>query len=132
MRPLTIYIDDIVNSRHHQHRTWGLGSGVVVLDKKYADVDTILDNIDEFALEYKNATGMEAKQWIEFLSEDPVMPPLLLDCDGKNVLSINLNKSMTNRTQTVRVNDRAKCMLIIKKTTSITTSSISLERKPIW
>ena len=124
MRPLTIYIDDIVNSRHHQHRTWGLGSGVVVLDKKYADVDTILDNIDEFALDYKNATGMEAKQWIEFLSEDPVMPPLLLDCDGKNVLSINVNKSMTNRSETVSVNDRAKCMLTIKNTTT--------NYEPIW
>ena len=102
------------------------------MDKKYADVDTIFDNIDEFALDYKNATGMEATHVIEFLSKDHVMPPLLLDCDGKNVLSINLNKSMTNRPQTVRVNDRAKCMLIIKKTTSITTSNIGLERKPIW
>ena len=127
MRPLTIYIDDIVNSRHHQHRTWGLGSGVVVLDKKYADVDTIFDNIDEFALDYKNATGMEATHVIEFLSKDHVMPPLLLDCDGKNVLSINLNRSMTNEPQTVKVNDRAECMLIIKNTaTSI------LGNEPIW
>ena len=130
MRPLTIYIDDLVSSRHHQHRTWGLGSGLDVLDKKYADVDTIFDNIDEFALDYKNATGMEATHWIEFLSEDPVMPPLLLDCDGKNVLSINVNKSMTNRYQTVRVNDRAKCMLTIKKSTSIIVESEG--SKPIW
>ena len=129
MRPLTIYIDDLVNSRHHQHRTWGLGSGLDVLDKKYADLDTILDNIDDFFLDYKNATGseMEANYLIESLSKDHVMPPLLLDCDGKNVLSINLNKSMTNEPQTVKVNDRAECMLIIKNTaTSI------LGNEPIW
>ena len=127
MRPLTIHIDDFVSSRHHQHRTWGLGSGVVELDKKYADVDTILDNIDEFVLNYKNATGdgdKEANEWIEWLSEDPVIPQLLLDCDGKNVLSINLNKSMTNEPQTVKVNDRAECMLIIKNTTN--------NYEPIW
>ena len=126
MRPLTIYIDDLVSSRHHQHRTWGLGSGLDVLDKKYADLDTILDNIDDFFLDYKNATGseMEANYLIESLSKDHVMPPLLLDCDGKNVLSINVNKSMTNRSETVSVNDRAKCMLTIKNTTN--------NFEPIW
>ena len=128
MRPLTIYIDDLVSSRHHQHRTWGLGSGLDVLDKKYTDADTILDNIDEFALDYKSATGSddkEANELIELLSKDPTMPPLLLDCDGKNVLSINVNKSMTNRYQTVRVNDRAKCMLTIK-------SKNTVRNGPIW
>ena len=119
MRPLTIYIDDFVNSLHQDYKPSWLGSDV--LETKYADVDTILENIDEFVLDYKNATGKgdkEANGWIEFLSQDSVMPQLLLDCDGKNVLSINVNKSMTNRSETVLVNDRAKCMLTIKNTTS--------------
>ena len=123
MRPLTIYIDDFVSSRYQQYKTW---YSLDVLDKKYADLDTILDNIDDFFLDYKNATGseMEANYLIESLSKDHVMPPLLLDCDGKNVLSINLNKSMTNEPQTVKVNDRAECMLIIKNTTN--------NYEPIW
>ena len=126
MRPLTIYINDLVSSRIN-YRPW---FRLDVLDKKYTDADTILDNIDEFVLNYKNATGdgdKEANEWIEWLSEDPVMPPLLLDCDGKNVLPINVNKSMTDRSETVLVNDRAECMLIIKNTaTSI------LGNEPIW
>ena len=126
MRPLTIYIDDFVSSRYQQYKTW---YSLDVLDKKYADLHTILDNVDEFALDYKSATGSddkEANELIELLSKDPTMPPLLLDCDGKNVLSINVNKSMTNGSQTVWVNDRAKCMLSIKNTTSI------LGNEPIW
>ena len=123
MRPLTIYLDDFVHSRYQQYRTW---SSLDVLNEKYADLDTILDNIDDFFLDYKNATGseMEANYLIESLSKDHVMPPLLLDCDGKNVLSINVNKSMTNRSETVSVNDRAKCMLTIKNTTN--------NYEPIW
>ena len=118
MRPLTIYLDDFVSSRDQQYRTW---SSLDVLNEKYADLDTILDNIDEFALDYKSATGSDDKETnelIELLSKDPTRPPLLLDCDGKNVLSINVNKSMINGNQTVWVNDRAKCMLNIKDTMS--------------
>ena len=126
MRPLTIYLDDFVSSNYQRYRTYSRYDSLNVLDKKYADLDTILDNIDDFFLDYKNATGseMEANYLIESLSKDHVMPPLLLDCDGKNVLSINLNKSMTNEPQTVKVNDRAECMLIIKNTTN--------NYEPIW
>ena len=124
MRPLTISLDDFISSRHQEYVNYRPWFGLDVLDKKYTDAGTILDNIDEFALDYKNATGMEANGLIDFLSEDPVMPPLLLDCDGKNVLSINVNKSMTNRSETVLVNDRAKCMLTIKNTTT--------NYEPIW
>jgi hypothetical protein len=131
MKFLTIVLDDFVSSRDPQFRSW---SSDHVLNKKYADVDTILENIDEFVLNYKNATGnkdMEAKDMIEFFSEDPVMPSLLLDCDGKNVLSINVNKSMTNGSQTVWVNDRAECILIIKNTTSNFYNE-NKENEPIW
>jgi hypothetical protein len=131
MRPLTIHLDDFVSSRDPQFSTW---SSYDVLNKKYADVDTILDNIDEFLLNYKNATGnvnVEANNLIDFFSEDPVMPPLLLDCNGKNVLSINVNKSMTNGSQTVWVNDRAECILIIKNSTSNYFNE-DKENEPIW
>ena len=128
MRPLTISLDDFISSRHQEYVNYRPWFGFDVLDKKYTDADTILDNIDEFVLNYKNATGNGDKQtnnFIEYLTKDPMIPPLLLDCDGKNVLSINVNKSMTNRSETVLVNDRAKCMLTIK-------SKNTVRAGPIW
>jgi len=131
MRPLTLTISAVISSREYELKTW---SSDDVLNKKYADVNDVLDNIDEFVLDYKNTTGnedIEVNDMIEYFSEDPVMPPLLLDCDGKNVLSININKSMTNGSQTVWVQDGAECILIIKNSTS-TYFSENKENDPIW
>ena len=131
MRPLTLTISAVISSREYELKTW---SSDDVLNKKYADVNDVLDNIDEFVLDYKNTTGnedIEVNDMIEYFSEDPVMPPLLLDCDGKNVLSININKSMTNGSQTVWVQDGAECTLIIKNSTS-TYFSENKENDPIW
>lgn len=51
--------------------------------------------------------------YVYFLS-DTTDPKLLLDCDGNNVLSINISPNMINASETVMVNDGAICTLTIR------------------
>eukprot|EP00536_Pseudo-nitzschia_multiseries_P004607 jgi/Psemu1/10360/gm1.10360_g len=55
---------------------------------------------------------------------DTQNPDLLLECDGKTVLSLVLSKEMSNSTQTVHVSDRAVCALNVK--------NITYEETVIW
>ena len=48
----------------------------------------------------------------------PRDPLLILDCDGSNVLAINVIPAMENRTETFFVSDGAECSMMIKNRTS--------------
>ena len=50
-----------------------------------------------------------------FWKFDPVDILLLLTCDGKRVLKIYVDKTMTNKTETVMVKDGADCTMMIEK-----------------
>eukprot|EP00536_Pseudo-nitzschia_multiseries_P012630 jgi/Psemu1/209266/e_gw1.493.44.1 len=44
-------------------------------------------------------------------------PYLILDCEGKIVLSLDINKDMANHIETVHVSDRANCVLTVQNET---------------
>ena len=62
---------------------------------------------------------------------DPVKPLLFIDCDGSNVLSIYVGKSMENHTETIMVNDGADCSITIRNETSARGYRF-VEPDPIW
>eukprot|EP00536_Pseudo-nitzschia_multiseries_P007674 jgi/Psemu1/18472/gm1.18472_g len=52
------------------------------------------------------------------LEGNPVDNPyLILDCEGKIVLSLDINKDMANHIETVHVSDQANCVLTVKNRT---------------
>jgi len=64
-------------------------------------------------------TGLGGGDGDDFFGEEPPRNPLLvLDCDGRNVLMINIVPAMENETETVMVGDGADCILSIKNVTS--------------
>ena len=48
----------------------------------------------------------------------PLDPLLMLDCDGKNILNVNIGESIKFETETVMVADGADCELSIKNQTA--------------
>eukprot|EP00536_Pseudo-nitzschia_multiseries_P014994 jgi/Psemu1/216542/e_gw1.800.32.1 len=64
-----------------------------------------------------NFTESEKHPWL-YEEGNPVDNPyLILDCEGKIVLSLNINKDMANHIETVHVSDRANCVLTVKNQT---------------
>ena len=59
-----------------------------------------------------------------FSDFEPRDPLMILDCDGANLLMVNVDVTMTNKTETVMVDDGADCTMTVKNATS---GSI-----PIW
>jgi len=53
-------------------------------------------------------------------NKEPIAPPLFLDCNGKIVISIVIDESMENETETVMVKDGANCILTVRNSTSDT------------
>eukprot|EP00531_Pseudo-nitzschia_arenysensis_P000586 CAMPEP_0116127834 /NCGR_PEP_ID=MMETSP0329-20121206/7043_1 /TAXON_ID=697910 /ORGANISM="Pseudo-nitzschia arenysensis, Strain B593" /LENGTH=1048 /DNA_ID=CAMNT_0003621943 /DNA_START=256 /DNA_END=3405 /DNA_ORIENTATION=+ len=53
-----------------------------------------------------------------FADLDPIDPPLSVICEGKNVLSVNINEEMELQTETILVPDGAKCGVSIKNVTA--------------
>ena len=94
------------------------------LDSISSSRDPAILNISEFMEEdYFDFYGKS------YWSEEPITPLLLLECDENIVLSIGIDESMTNNTETVMVNDGASCTLTVRNTTS---SNPSLYDEPIW
>ena len=58
-----------------------------------------------------------SKEELSYLSSDPIAPRLSLYCDQNNVLSILMDKSMEDNSETAMVKDGAECTLKIENTT---------------
>ena len=53
-----------------------------------------------------------------FLDQEPRDPLMILDCDGQNLLMVNVDVAMKNKTETVMVADGADCTMRVKNVTS--------------
>jgi len=63
-------------------------------------------------------------------NETPAQPYFSLDCDGKNVLTVYIDETMSNSSQTVKVANGADCSLVVVNTT--TNSDRQWDDPPIW
>jgi hypothetical protein len=57
-----------------------------------------------------------------------IEPVMLLDCDDRNILTVNINENMIDQMETVMVEDGANCTIRINNSTSSTKGG----EKPIW
>jgi hypothetical protein len=103
MVPITIRLDNILNSFEPQFLK---ENDIPVGFSKNSTIDEILENPDA------------SQRYKDFFAKEPVQPFLLINCDKRNVLNINVDKSMENHTETIMVNDGADCTITIKNTTS--------------
>jgi hypothetical protein len=62
---------------------------------------------------------------------DPVKPLLFIDCDETNVLSIYIDESTENQTETIMVNDGANCTITTRNETSARGYRF-VDADPIW
>eukprot|EP00536_Pseudo-nitzschia_multiseries_P019000 jgi/Psemu1/58395/gm1.58395_g len=61
---------------------------------------------------------IESEKHDNYVKGNPVDNPyLIVDCEGKIVLSLDINKDMVNHIETVHVSDRANCVLTVKNQT---------------
>ena len=51
----------------------------------------------------------------DHLNKEPVSPLLFLDCNGKNVISVFVDKTMENANETVMIEDGANCTMTVQK-----------------
>ena len=102
--PITIQFDSIVSS----HAT------------------DLADFLDRQKDKGKNATELEDliagnnkgdNEFQDHLNKDPVNPLLFLDCNDYKVISIYVEESMKNATETVMVKDGANCTVTVQNTT---------------
>ena len=97
MLPITIRLDNI--QKNH--------NDVLAIDwiKHYANVGI---SVDPFFIE---------KTINEYFQKEPQNSLLTFDCNDKNVMTIVVDKSMENETETVMVEDGANCTINIQNTT---------------
>jgi len=107
MKPITIHLNDIVSSR----------------SKEFVP-DEVLSAFK------KSFSGLAAE--ITWRSEPPVNPYFKLDCDGKTVLSLYVDESMVNESETVMVADGAECELLVQNSASLSPQVDIMEDAPIW
>ena len=105
MMPITIRLDNFSSSRN----------------------PSILNISDSDLEDYSVECGSD------FWSEDPVVPLLTVDCNGRNVLSIYIDESMRNKSETVWIEDGAHCTVTARNTSNRdSTSQYSWKNNPIW
>ena len=87
----------------------------------FGDLEEIRPNFIEFVT-WMNENDPRGYPWskeeLSFLLSDPIAPLLSLYCDQKNVISIRMDKSMEDNSETVIVEDGAECTLEIENTTN--------------
>jgi hypothetical protein len=111
MVPIAIHFNDIVSSRDPKLRT---------------------------DLSYACELNLASKGEVEWRAVQPANPILVLNCDGTYILSVDLDESMKNNTETVWVRDGADCTMRVENTTSISPSGVDLGElsfyceEPIW
>ncbi len=106
-------------------------------DKSMVAVTILLNDVrssrDPMFAKFNKALGqnifMDEDTW---RSAKPAEALFALECDGKNVLSIFIDKSMENKTETVMVNEGATCSLVIRNTTTNGFKADYLRDDPIW
>ena len=109
MVPITIHFDNIFGSHTTDIANW---------------LDSVSDNdfFDKFVLEdiiagsYFTDDSYNA-YFQQHLMKEPANPLLILDCNGKNVISIYVDESMENATETVMVENGANCTMTVQNTT---------------
>jgi len=105
MKPITIRLDTFSSSRNP-----------AILNVSDSQVESYFD-------EYG----------IDFWSEDPVVSHLTVDCNERNVLSIDIDESMTNKSETVWIEDGADCIVTARNASNKDTTSILYwANNPIW
>ena len=102
MVPITIQFDSILSSREPQFIIqYNIPAG---FNENSTIVDILADK--DLALHQK-----------DFFAAEPAKPLLFIDCDGRNVLNIYVQKSMEDKTETIMVNDGADCTITIRNVT---------------
>jgi len=66
---------------------------------------------------------------IEFWEQEPVTPFFIVDCDGDNVMSIYIDKTMEGNAETIYVQDGARCVVSVSNTTNF---FAKWDNDPIW
>ena len=94
--PITLQLNRMSSSRAPEHTGW----------------KHLSDTPRPWAWDY------DENKFIEWRDAEPVKPYMSLDCNGKNVMTVYLDNSMVNKSQTVMVEDGAECTLVIRNTTT--------------
>ncbi|OEU11409.1 hypothetical protein FRACYDRAFT_245926 [Fragilariopsis cylindrus CCMP1102] len=122
MVPITIRLDNIFSSAEPQYaETNEFPDG----ESKFPDV---FDNTSTIVEILANRSLLLPYQ-IDYFTSETIKPLLFIDCDGSNVLSIYVDKSMEKQTETIMVSDGAVCNMTIRNSTS---SSHFFGKDPIW
>jgi len=103
MVPITIHLNEISSSR----------------DPDFAEYD--------FDREY-DAYGRKETEW---RTKTPENPYFALDCDGKTVMTVYIEQTMVNNSETVMVEDGADCSLVVRNTTTNSAPDVAVD-DPIW
>ena len=104
MVPITIRFDNIFGS-NIADITGYLHSLKKTDDDYYIYKDPVLeDYLDDDQYSYLQ----------DHINKEPIAPPLFLDCNGKIVISIVIDESMENETETVMVEDGANCTMTVQ------------------
>ena len=101
MVAITIRLNDISNSR----------------DPNVLEVTDL--QVEEYFLE----------KGVNFWTEDPVTALFIVDCDEVNVLSTYVDNLMENQTETIMVEDGARCQISVSNTTNF---NPKWDNDPIW
>ena len=109
MYPITFYLNAMTSSRDPKITGWEQRSDTPNPNEPVWDRDD-----DKF---------------IEWMDAEPVKTYMSLDCNGRNVMTVYVDKSMVDRKQTAMVEDGAQCNLVVRNTT---TNLGILEDDPIW
>ena len=126
MVPITIHVQDFVSSVEpqfflsHLEDDYGYDADFRKnLTSKFGDLEGIRENFNEF-ITWMNEFESNGYTWSKddffYIISDPISPSLTLYCDQKNVISISMNKSMEDNSETVMVRDGAECTLEIENT----------------
>jgi len=67
--------------------------------------------VDRYESEKDECNKWDTVAWCDYVYVNTINPRLLLECDSKIVLLLHINPNMSNHTETVFVNDGARCTI---------------------
>jgi len=88
-------------------------------------------NKEVFFLNLTDVQLEEYYKWkgIEFWTENPRSAYFIVDCNGVNVMSIHVNNTMENKSETIMVEEGAMCRISVSNTTNVFDK---WDNDPIW
>ena len=107
MYPITIHLNDMTSRRDPEFTKW----------KQLSDTP------------HPWRWDRDENEFAKWMDAEPVNTYMSLDCDGKNVMTVYVDNSMVNQSQTVMVEDGAQCTLVVRSTT---TNLDIIDDDPIW